>query len=258
MKVIDEFNKPAGVSPVATKRSKRAMDTPNPVLQVEAKGQTEYSMYKPSKATKLRLDDVRTAMAASRGVKFEQVTHDDVLVLLLEHHSVILQIEQVTAEPVSSLVALVKDASSDSEEKPVAFLQKMLEDKRAFKDSYKGRGAKTDYAALSTSELKKHKTDDASEERFGRAIAAIMAYNRAAPLPEARWYINPALLVDLVGGAPSKAKQYIDAHAEVAAHNTEYKLSPGLNRRGIPVTDRFKVPEQPTAEQPFELVPMKQ
>src|SRR5436305_607478 len=42
MKVIEEFNKPAGVSPVA-KRSKRAMDTANPVLQVEAKGQTEYS-----------------------------------------------------------------------------------------------------------------------------------------------------------------------------------------------------------------------
>ena len=92
---------------------------------------------------------------------------------------------------------------------------------------------------------------------FGRAVAAIVAYNDAAPLPEARWYINPALLVDLVGGAPSKAKQYIDEHPEVKAHNEAYKLSPGLNRRGIPVTDRFKVPELPTDEQPFELVPMK-
>ncbi len=272
VKVIEEFDKPAGQT--VAKKGKRAMDTVNPTLQLEDAGETQFSMYKPTKATKQKLDKIRTELAQQRGVKFEKVSHDDVLTHLLASNAIVESIQAVTTEQLAELLALLQDAANglaalqrEAKETgattyttkkrpipagPVAYLSDVLSDMQEFRASYEGRQKKSDYSTMKTSELTRHKTEAASHERFKRAVAAIMLYNDNAPMQEARWFIQASVLVDLVGGSPAKAKEYVDAHPEIAAHHKQYNLSPGINRRGIKITERIIVPELPMGVVPTE------
>jgi hypothetical protein len=242
VEVIEVFNNLDDTIP-AIERSKRAMDTINPTLQLESKGQTDFSMYKPTKATRAKLDAVQAEIAQKREVRLNQVSQDDVLVLLLEDHAVASAMQQVTSEPLAGLLALLQDAVNDSQT-PIAYLQQMLTDKRKFKASYEGRHAGRNYRAMKTSELVKHKTEDATHERYNRAVTVIMKHNDSTNIPERRVYINAAALVEFVAGAPATAKKYLDSRPDVKEHHEKYKLTPGYNR-GLPITERVKVPDDP-------------
>jgi hypothetical protein len=99
---------------------------------------------------------------------------------------------------------------------------------------------------MSLTDLAKTKTTEAANERFMRAVAAIMAFNAAASVPEQRWYINAKVVTDLVGGKPSLAGAYLDDRQEgLDAHHKLYNLTSAYNRRPIKITDRLRVPNMP-------------
>jgi hypothetical protein len=146
---------------------------------------------------------------------------------------------------------LLQDASGDTDGSPVVYLKKLLADKRAFKQSYEKRHAGKDYSKMSLTELRRTKTTEAAQERFRRAVAAIMAYNDSVAEPEMRWYISPAVVVDLVGGRPSDVKEYLlTRRDELDAHHNKFeqKITPGYNRRPMPITQRIHMEDVPAGE----------
>jgi hypothetical protein len=230
-----------------TKKGTRKMQTTEETITKDA-SKTGYSMIKPRQATKLRVDQ----FIEEEGIE-DSSPYDAALVLLLERNYMLKTLlgYGVSLEEVAALLA---DASSDNEN-PVKYMTEVLKQKRTFKAGYDARVHGKDYTAMKTSELRKHKAPEAAAERFNRAIKAIQDYNASIDLPEARWYISAAVLVDLVGGSPAGAKAHIETRkAEIDAYHQEHKLTPGLNRRGVPITDRIKVPEggavKEAAEQP--------
>lgn len=103
---------------------------------------------------------------------------------------------------------------------------------------------------MSLTELRRTKTPEAAGERFKRATDAIMAYNDQTDIPELRWYINPAVVVDLVGGRPSDVKDYLETRREeIDAHHKKHVLTPGYNRRPISITERVVVPDGGVVEE---------
>jgi hypothetical protein len=155
----------------------------------------------------------------------------------------------------SSLQALLQDVLAEKGEAahslmPVLYLRGLLSAKAGFLKSYEKRHAGKDYAKMSTTELRNTKMPGAAQERFRRAVQAIMDYNdQEGMLPEMRWYVTPAVVTDLVGGRPPDAKEYIQScWEEIDAHHQKYKLRPGYNRRSINIRERVSVPELPTGE----------
>ncbi len=149
-----------------------------------------------------------------------------------------------------SVEDLLQDAASDNEQ-PVVYLKKLLSEKRAFKQSYEKRHQGKDYTKMSLTDLRKTKTTEAAQERFRRAVGAIMAYNDSVTEPEMRWYISPAVVVDLVGGRPSDVKEYLlSRKGELDAHHNKFeqKITSGYNRRPMPITQRIHMEDAPAAE----------
>jgi hypothetical protein len=128
-------------------------------------------------------------------------------------------------------------------EKPVEYLKGLVAAKRSMKQSYTKRHVGKDYSTMTTSALRKTKTTEAAQERFKRATDAILAYNEAAAMPELYWYINAAAIVDLVGGRPADAKEYLLSREDVEAQHKLFGITPGYNRRSILIKDRVIVPE---------------
>ena len=72
--------------------------------------------------------------------------------------------------------------------------------------------------------------------------------NDSVSEPEMRWYISPAVVVDLVGGRPSDVKEYLlTRKAELDAHHNKFeqKITPGYNRRPLPITQRIHMEDVP-------------
>lgn len=164
---------------------------------------------------------------------------------------------QTTIEELNGLLDeaaedVAKENAKEKDEKkhktPVAYLREMVASKRTFKQSYEKRHVGKDYATIPTSKLRDIKTTEAATERFRRAVDAIMVSNDATDDPDKRWYVNPAVVVDLVGGKPALASEYLETRrAEIDAHHAKFepKLRPGFNRRPVPINQRITVPELP-------------
>jgi hypothetical protein len=76
------------------------------------------------------------------------------------------------------------------------------------------------------------------QERFQRAVDALLAYNDAVSLPELRWYIDEEVVHDLLGGQSSGMKTYslvaqylAERRHELEAHHRKYGLTPEHNRK---------------------------
>ncbi len=151
------------------------------------------------------------------------------------------------------LVGILDEAAADSGEKTSAeYLRELVQAKRTFKKSYEKRHKDKDYSTLSTSELRRTKMPGAAEERFRRAVDAIIKHNDRVEIPEFRRYVSPAFVVDLVGGRPLDAKEYIATRQPgVEEHHKKYGLTPGINRIPL-ISVRVEVPEWPEGVEPTE------
>jgi Telomere resolvase len=269
VEVLEVF-KPKPVVPIQKKKETKKVSL---LPTVEKKG---HSILSPDQTLRARIDDVHEELG------FQKV--NDTLSVLVDEHYILRQMtalltpmyEQLGAgSPLEALQALLgegmklsvdqhlqenwqtdlsgvedllQDASHDTDGSPVVYLKKLLSDKREFKKSYEKRHVGKDYSRMSLTELRKTKTTEAAQERFRRAVAEIMAYNDSVSEPEMRWYISPAVVVDLVGGRPSDVKEYLlSRKAELDAHHGKFeqKITPGYNRRPMPITQRIHMEEVP-------------
>ena len=234
VKVLDIFMKDG--KPL--KKGKHAMDTKSTTLEVQERTKRKRSLIQVTDETKAAFDGVKSG------------TEDETVKLLIkEHNTMQALLLACGSDSLESLLALVQDAATDHAGKPVSHLQEILTSKRKFKESYGSRHEGKDYTDIKTSDLIKHKTKEAAIERFRRGVDAVMAYNRSIPneSAELRWFINAPLLVELVGGAPTIAKSYIDGRADVAQHHKDLGIQAGFNRRSVSVKERVQVPELPVA-----------
>jgi hypothetical protein len=267
--VVLEVFQPKSVVPVKKKEKKEVSLLPT----VDKK---DHSLLRPGQELRARIDDVNE--------EFGHRTINETLSAMVDEHYLLRQMvamlepmyEQLgTESPLLALQALLgegmklsvnqhlqenwqtsldgvedllQDASHDTDGAPVVYLKKLLSDKRAFKQSYEKRHAGKDYSKMSLTELRKTKTTEAAQERFRRAVLAIMAYNDSVSEPEMRWYISPAVVVDLVGGRPSDVKEYLLTRKdELDAHHNKFeqKITPGYNRRPLPITQRIHMEDVP-------------
>ncbi|GHO98819.1 hypothetical protein KSF_088670 [Reticulibacter mediterranei] len=86
------------------------------------------------------------------------------------------------------------------------------------------------------------------QKRFRRALQAIMYYNDRTDIQEeSRWFINPAVIVDLVGGRHAAIKKYLDDHKEeIDEHHKRYGLSAKFNRKPVDIKKRVIIAEEPS------------
>jgi Telomere resolvase len=236
VKVLDIFMKDG--KPL--EKGKRAMPTKSETLEVQERTKRKRSIIQVSDETKAAFDPVKAGRTEDETVK----------ALIREHNTMQALLAACGSDSVESLLALVQDAATDKghEDKPVTHLKEVLVSKRKFKESYDGRHEGKDYTSMRTSDLIKHKTKEAAIERFKRGVDALMAANQSVDLPELRWFINAPLLIELVGGAPTLAKEYIDGRPDVAQHHKDLEIKAGFNRRSVSVKERVQVPELPESE----------
>lgn len=222
----------------------------------------DHSILRVDQTTKTRVEALHETLGSR--------TYDMTVSTLLDEHYVLKQMEVALApfyqqlgaeQPQAVVQALVdllenaaKDASGklDGERKPYTafgYLQSLLTAKRQFLKSYEKRGVGKDFRMLTLTQLRNTKLPGAAEERFRRAVQAIMRYNDQAAAVEMMWYINASVVTDLVGGRPSDAKELLEGELseEIEAHHQKHGLKPGFNRRALKITSRITVPEEPEA-----------
>jgi hypothetical protein len=154
-------------------------------------------------------------------------------------------------------VAQAAEGKVDEAKKPytaVGYLHALLAAKAKAASGYERRTANKatkDYTKMSLTYLRESRQPGAARERYRRAAEAVMKYNEEAPAPEMRWFINAKALLDLVGGRPAAASDYVDEHAtDLKAHHDHYHLSAGVNRKPVAIKDRVLIPEWPEGVNP--------
>ena len=124
----------------------------------------------------------------------------------------------------------------------MAYLTALVDHNRRFKAALKQRDDESalDYSRFTWSELNDKKVSTrpgAATERYRRAVDAIIANNLATSDPMHFWYINSAIVRDLVGGRNEKVREYLATRAaEIEAHHNSF--SPALSvktNKNIPI-----------------------
>jgi uncharacterized protein (DUF1778 family) len=116
------------------------------------------------------------------------------------------------------------------------------------------------YAAIATSKLAAIKIPEASQERFRRAVYAIMEWNKAHDKqPLQQWYITTLSIQNLVGGRKEAIKEYQEAmREEIEEHHQELDIHANFNRKPVSIREMITVPEEPEKYpwgRPAEAVP---
>ncbi len=140
----------------------------------------------------------------------------------------------------AGLSELLQDVANEKD--PAAYLKMLVKRDRDFKTAIANRHAGTDYAALPMAELERIKTTEAATERFRRAVDAIIAHNLAQTDPLHLWYINAAIVRDLIGGRNDAVQAYLETRKqEIDAHHERFKLTPKQNRKNMGIADEITV-----------------
>jgi hypothetical protein len=136
----------------------------------------------------------------------------------------------------------------NSKDNPVGYLTALVDRDRKFKAGIDRRySSDIDYTTYAWDDLDGSKVKDpaAATERYRRAINAIMAHNRATNDPLHRWYINAAIVRDLVGGRNDKVRDYLATRAEeIEMHHHEFNppLTVKQNNKNMDIKDEIKAP----------------
>ncbi len=227
-------------------------------LEAKDAGKTIFSMLKPTKATRGRVDK----LMERKGFR----THDEAISYLLEQEVIADQfvslLEPYSAgsdSPVATLRAIITgyEAASSlpdfqdisalvadvatTEEQPIEYLQELLQKDRHIREALRNRHADVDYASLSLAELGKIKTPESAVERYRRAVDAIIAHNLSQTEPLRRWYINAVEINALVGGQNKSIQSYLLTRKdELDQHHAALGLTPRFNRKPVAITDDIK------------------
>jgi hypothetical protein len=144
------------------------------------------------------------------------------------------------------MAALVAELYEGGVPDPMEYLQDVVKRDQNFRAGLAKRYAGLDFATMELSKLWKLKTPEAAEERFRRAVQAIMQHNAACEEPLKRWYINQSTVHALAGGRKNSVTEHLEAHKEeIEEHHQEYGLTAAFNRKPFPITEMIHLPEKP-------------
>jgi hypothetical protein len=207
-----------------------------------AASRTGYSMMRPKQQTRQLADAEKERLG---------LHSDDELILELLRRSRGYDDLAAGSHGVAEISALLHGIEHDN---PVAYLRELVERDARFKAGLAKRHAGVNYRAMSLTELEKYKTEGAAQERFRRAVEAVMQYNASVEEPLKRWFLNPNTIRDLVGGRYPAVKAYLDAHKEeIDAHHTQYQITAVFNRKPYGIKEMITVsdvPAEPTTTEP--------
>src|SRR5262249_16138480 len=120
----------------------------------------------------------------------------------------------------------------------------LVDHNRRFKAALKLRDDETavDYSRYTWAELNDKKVSTrpgAATERYRRAVNAMMAHNLATEDQMHWWFINSAMVRDMVGGRNEKVQVYLLTRAaEIEAHHNSFSpaLSAKTNNKNMHIT----------------------
>lgn len=245
-------------------------------LQVKKASKTGYSMLKPRQETQ--------ALVIRVGEEEGLRHHDDILQVLVKRHYLYRQFEDLlqplgeqvgseqlleiaqalvrrfqeapaeesaaaAAEPSEKdqLAALVAELYEGGVPDPVEYLHDVVKRDQNFRAGLAKRYSGLNFATMPLSQLAHLKTPEAAEERFRRAVQAIMQHNAACEEPLKRWYINQSAVHTLVGGRKNAIAEHLEAHKEeIEEHHQEYEITAAYNRKPFPITTMIHLPENPS------------
>lgn len=91
------------------------------------------------------------------------------------------------------------------------------------------------YASMTTTQLKSHRTAEATQEHLRRAVYSAMQFNaqmKAQGRENDLWFLSTFFIHRLTGSRRATIAEYLDLHHdEIQAHHEEYHLHAGLNRK---------------------------
>ena len=136
------------------------------------------------------------------------------------------------------------DERVSSKADPIGYLNALVAHNRRFKAALKQRDDETavDYSRYTWSELNDRKVSTrpgAATERYRRAVNAIIAHNLVTEDPMHWWFVNSAIIRDLVGGRNDKVQAYLLTRTEeLDQHHKSFEpeLSQKTNNKNIPIT----------------------
>jgi len=210
------------------------------VMTSEA-NKTGYSMMRPKQTTRTLLNQEKQ--------RLDVKSDDELLLELLKRSRAYDALSQdgTGIGPMMEFLTEVREGHDD----PVAYLRSLVIRDANFRHGLEKRHAGLDYRSMRLSDLEKYKTEPAAQERFRRAVAAIMTYNEAQEEPLKRWFINPNTVRELVGGRYPAVKAYLDAHqSELDAHHEQYALKAAYNRKPIAIKEMVQIPEPAQVSEP--------
>lgn len=208
-------------------------------------------------------------LAKERGFTDEKTgAHERLIVDLLEHDAVAHQMYDLllplsealgTEGPISTLQALIagyqtggggqnprlvellRDVADEPD--PIEYLRELVQRDRKFQAAIAARHSNVDFTQVPMADLrKKYKTLEAAQERYRRAIDAVIAHNEQQTDPLHLWYINAPLIKELVGGRLDFIQEYLDSRKEeIAAHHKRFDLTARQNRKPTSVAGEIVV-----------------
>jgi len=241
--VLEVFQEKSEESKPQQRKGKRTVPTQNKNLELVEKPKAGRSLYNITSEIKADFDRIQK----ERGLDSEKA----VAALVIAEYDILQAIRQACGDDdIDTLLAALQVARKESN-KPVTLLHETLKNKQTQVAAYRARVEVKNYGAMATSELVRHKTVEAAKERYKRGVDALIAYNLSVS-PELRWFINATVLVELVGGAPAGAKEYIESRSDVAAHHKQLGLKGNRRIEGVTVKGKVPVPEHVTNDAPVE------
>jgi len=137
------------------------------------------------------------------------------------------------AQELQELEGILHRLRQSGTENPVAYIKSLLEKDANFRAGLAKRQVRVDVKSLSLAQLRDIKLEEAANERFRRAVDAIMQHNVAfAAEPLKQWYINAGSVRTLVGGRHPAVKAYLASREEeIARHHQQYGITEIYNRK---------------------------
>ncbi len=142
---------------------------------------------------------------------------------------------------VPGLADLLQEVADEGD--PVVYLRKLVERDHKFQQAIADRGANVDYTQVPMADLRrKYRTLEAAQERYRRAVDAVIVHNESQGDPLHLWYINAPLVKELVGGRLDFIQNYLATRqAEINEHHKRFSLTSKQNRKPVSVVDEITV-----------------
>jgi hypothetical protein len=164
-----------------------------------------------------------------------------------EHETQPMTSSATTTEEIAELQAFLQHLKEHRDkEQPLAYVRKLVTRDENFHAGLARRNTGLNYRAMDLATLKTYKTESAAQERFRRAMNAIMTYNARQDERIKRWYINANTIHDLMGGRYPAITAYVDSHTgDIHTHHTHFGIMPANNWKPYHITTVITVPPLP-------------